>query len=524
MTNVVVKGGQFITLVDLTTLILTIVAIVVFHIFVQWFCHTQLKRPPGPFPIWPLLGNLFLLGKIPHQDLYKLSKTYGDIMELKLGSVRVVIISSPQMAEHVLKTHDHLLAYRPKSIISQSISYGGLTMAFASQAGDYWRRLRMIHASELLNANSLRASKNVRDEEISSLVHDYFQDCKEEKPMDIYTRSRNASLNVMTRLLFGKRYLGSGLSIKECEEFSDIINEETKILGVFNISDFVPLLKPFDLQGIIPRLNNIRLKVDQFFDKIIENHSREKSSNRSKDFLDVMFSFVESYGFGKKHGDNVIKAVINEILEGSTETSITAIEWALAELLKHPKFMKKAQDELDDVIGQDRIVDESDILQLKYLQAIVKETLRLHPPAPLMVPHQNMEACEIGGYHILPKTQIFVNIWAIHRHSSAYENPLEFNPDRFLQTNVDLKGKHFELLPFGSGRRICPGMLLGLLIVQMQLARLLHSFTWKLPKGENPQDMDMGEVYGTTTRKAIPLRAIAIARLPQHLYLAPQFT
>ncbi|CAK9213393.1 unnamed protein product [Sphagnum troendelagicum] len=500
-----------------------VVALVVFHIFVQWFCFTQLKRPPGPFPVWPLVGNLFLLGKIPHQDLHKLSKTYGDIMELKLGSVHVVIISSPQMAKHVLQTHDHLLAHRPKAIISQSISYGGLTMAFSSQ-GDYWRRLRMIHASELLNAKSLRASKNVRDEEISSLVHDYFQDCKEGKPMDIYTRSRNASFNVMTRLLFGKRYLGSGLSIKECEEFSDIINEETSILGVFNISDFVPLLKPFDLQGIIPRLNKIRLKVDQFFDKIIQNHSREESSNRSKDFLDVMFSFNESYGFGKRHGDNVIKAVINEILEASTDTSITAIEWVLAELLKHPKFMKKAQDELDDVIGQDRVVDESDIPQLKYLQAIVKETFRLHPPAPLMVPHQNMEACEIGGYHILPKTQIFVNLWAIHRHSSTYENPLEFNPDRFLQTNVDLKGKHFELLPFGSGRRICPGMSLGLLIVQMQLARLLHSFTWKLPKGENPQDMDMGEVFGMTTRKAIPLRAIAIARLPQHLYLAPQFT
>jgi len=464
-----------------------------------------------------LLGNLPLLGKIPHQDLYKLSKTYGDIVELKLGSVRVVIISSPQMAEQVLKTHDDLLAFHPKTITSQSISYGGLTMAFSS--GDYWRQMRMIHASELLNAKSLRASKNVRDEEISSLIHDYFQDCKEEKPLDVYTRSRNASLNVMTRLLFGKR-----LSIKECEEFYDVINEETAILGVFNISDFVPLLKPFDLQGIIPQLNNLRLKVDQFFDKIIQNHSREKISNHSKDFLDVLFSFVESNGFDKKHGDNVIKAVINEILEGSTDTSMTTIEWALAELLKHPKFMKKAQDELDDVIGQDRVIDECDILQLKYLQAIVKETFRLHPPATLMIPHQSMEACEIGGYHILPKTQILVNLWAIHRHSSAYENPLEFNPDRFLQTNVDLKGKHFELIPFGSGRRICPGMLLGLLTVQMHLARLLHSFTWKLPKGENPQDMDMGEVFRLTTRKAIPLRAIAIARLPQHLYLAPQFT
>jgi cytochrome P450 len=215
---------------------------------------------------------------------------------------------------------------------------------------------------------------------------------------------------------------------------------------------------------------------------------------------------------------------VQELLEASTDTSITVIEWALAELLKHPKFMKKVQDELDDVIGQDRVIDESDIPQLKYFQAVVKEVFRLHPPATLLVPHQNMEACKIGGYHILPKTQIFVNVWAIHRHSFAYENPLEFNPDRFLQTNVDLKGKHFELIPFGSGRRICPGILLGLLIVQMHLARLLHSFTWKLPKGENPQDMDMGEVSGITTRKVIPLHAIAIPRLPQHLYLAPQFT
>ncbi|KAH9532018.1 hypothetical protein CY35_19G066600 [Sphagnum magellanicum] len=487
MANVFVKWGQFITLVDLTTLILAIVAIIVFHIFVQWFCHPQFKRPPGPFPIWPLLGNLPLLGKIPHQDLYKLSKTYGDIMELKLGSVHVVIISSPQMAEQVLKTHDHLFAFRPKSIVSQSISYGGLSIAFSSQ-GDYWRQLRMIHALELLNAKSLHASKN------------------EEKPMEIYTRSCNASLNVLTRLLYGKRYLGSGLSSKECEEFNDIIHEEMKILGAVNISDFVPLLKPFDLHGIIPRLNNIRLKVDQFFDKIIQNHSREKNLNHSKYFLDVLF------------------LLLKELLEASTDTSITVIEWALAELLKHPKFMKKVQDELDDVIGQDRVIDESDIPQLKYFQAVVKEVFRLHPPATLLVPHQNMEACKIGGYHILPKTQIFVNVWAIHRHSFAYENPLEFNPDRFLQTNVDLKGKHFELIPFGSGRRICPGILLGLLIVQMHLARLLHSFTWKLPKGENPQDMDMGEVSGITIRKVIPLHAIAIPRLPQHLYLAPQFT
>jgi cytochrome P450 len=166
------------------------------------------------------------------------------------------------------------------------------------------------------------------------------------------------------------------------------------------------------------------------------------------------------------------------MLLGGVESSNAAIEWAFVELLKKPKLMKKLQDELDHVVGHERVVDEDDILQLEYLQAA----------------------------------------WAIHRHPSAYDNPWDFNPERFVGSEVDLKGTNFELLPFGCGRRMCAGLPLGLITVQMGLARLLHSFTWKLPLGENPQDIDMGEVFGVTTPKAIPLQAIGIARLPLHIY------
>ncbi len=215
---------------------------------------------------------------------------------------------------------------------------------------------------------------------------------------------------------------------------------------------------------------------------------------------------------------------VQESIQAGTDTTACTIEWALAELLRHPQFAKKAREELDDVVGLERVVNESDIPRLKYLQAIVKETFRLHPPITLLLPRENIEGCEVGGYHIPPKTRLYVNVWAIHRDPSIYENPLEFNPERFVGSNVDLKGKDFQLLPFGSGRRVCPGYPFGLTNVQMELARFLHSFTLSLPKGENLQDMDMSEVFSIITLKAISLHVVATPRLPLHLYVAPQFT
>ncbi len=176
------------------------------------------------------------------------------------------------------------------------------------------------------------------------------------------------------------------------------------------------------------------------------------------------------------------------------------------------------------MVGFECVVDESDIPQLKYLQTSVKETFHLHPLAPFLLPCENIKGCEVGGYHVPPKTLLYVNVWAIHQDSSIYENPLGFNPEKFVGSNIDLKGKDFQLLPFGSGQWVCLGFPFGLITMQMELARFLHSFTLRLPEGESSQDMDMSEVFNLTTPKAIPLHLIAIACLPLHLYVAPQFT
>jgi hypothetical protein len=178
MANIVVKWSQLITPIDLTLVLILLLVMIVFHNFFRQSSYKKLKRAPGPFPLWPLLGNLPLLHKLPHQDFYNLSKTYGDIMELKLGSICTIIISSPRLAKEVFNTHDQAFSFRPLPTTLNSITYGGLSVGWTHKTDDYWQRLRKIEVLQLFSPKSLNASKHVRDEEISSLIHDVFEDCK----------------------------------------------------------------------------------------------------------------------------------------------------------------------------------------------------------------------------------------------------------------------------------------------------------------------------------------------------------
>ncbi|CAM6024372.1 unnamed protein product [Sphagnum balticum] len=487
-------------------------------IFKNCFCHMKLKTAPHPFPLWPVLGNLPLIGKLPYLSFYKLSQKYGDVMELKLGSISVVVISSPNHAKEVLQIHDLLFATRPRSVVIDMLTYGRKSVAWAPY-GDHWRQMRKLCAVELFTTKRLQAFKKIRDDEFSYTMHEIFEHCKDEKPINMQALLHKTILNIITQMLFSKRYFTEDdFYNRKGKEFNDLMAKFMHIAGIFNISDYIPYLKPFDLQGLVPQAKHIFMEFDQFFDKIIHDHLNERQVDEPKDIVDVLLSLPAIEDFGDRLDDNRIKAILHDMLLAGVETSNTVIEWALVEILKNPKIMKKLQYELDHIVGHERVVDEDDIPQLKYLQAVVKETFRLHPPLPLLTPHESTQDCEVGGYHIPAKTRIIINAWAIHRHPSAYENPWDFNPERFIGSGIDVKGTHFQLLPFGCGRRMCVALPLGLTIVQLTLARLLHGFTWKLPIGEHPQDIDMGEVFGVTTPKAIPLQAIGIARLPFHIY------
>ncbi|CAK9200287.1 unnamed protein product [Sphagnum troendelagicum] len=518
-------------------LLVAVAALMMVHYLMEpWFRQRRLRIAPGPFPIWPVLGSLPSIGKLPHRTFYHLSKKYGDVMELKLGSTRAVVISSPDFAKEILKTHDQVCASRPDVVAAHVMLYGKKDIAFAPY-GNHWRHMRKLCELELLSAKRLRSTKNLRSEEVSFMVKDVYKLCKEGKGVNMQSRLYETSMNVVTRMLFKRRYFdNTRQSTAEAEEFKELVVKLVNLAGVFNLSDYIPYLKPFDLQGYVPIMKEANSRIDRFLSKIIEEHVEDSKSTstaadhrdeeeeeEAKDFVDVMLSLPAAETGSGRLEKNTIKAVIADMIGAGTDTSATTVEWALVELLRHPEAMKKAQEELDDVIGSERVVDEGDISELKYLQAIVKETFRLHPPATLLS-HESIGDCTVGGYFIPAKTRIFVNVWAVHRHPSAYQKPLEFNPSRFVGSQIDVKGLDFQLLPFGSGRRMCPGLRLGLIMVHLELARLLHSFTWKLPAGQDPQDIDMDEIFGLTAPKAIPLHVVPTARLPLHLYTAPGTT
>ena len=195
------------------------------------------------------------------------------------------------------------------------------------------------------------------------------------------------------------------------------------------------------------------------------------------------------------------------------DTSSTALEWAMSELMKHPAVMKKLQQELESVVGLDQMVEESHLDKLEYLDCVVKEALRLHPVGPLLIPHQSVEDSEVGGFHVPKKARVIVNVWAIGRDPDVWADPDCFLPERFIGSEIDLRGHHFELLPFGAGRRGCPGLQLGLTVVKLVLAQLVHCFDWELPHGMKAIEVDMTENFGLTTARAKPLMAVPSCRL-----------
>lgn len=203
-----------------------------------------------------------------------------------------------------------------------------------------------------------------------------------------------------------------------------------------------------------------------------------------------------------------------------TDTTSATVEWAMAELIRKPTLLKKAQAELDEVVGREKRMEESDIAKLPYLQAVVKEVLRLHPAAPLIIPRRADNSVEIGGYVVPENTQVFVNIWGIGRDPNVWKEPLKFKPERFLDCNTDYRGQDFELIPFGAGRRICLGLPLAHRMVHFVLGSLLHAFNWCIPMVNKDEDfgVDMSEMFGITLQKAVPLIAVPTPRLPIKLY------
>ncbi|WOH07109.1 hypothetical protein DCAR_0626538 [Daucus carota subsp. sativus] len=469
--------------------------------------HRGRRQPPGPIGL-PVIGHLHMLGKLPHRSLYKLSQKYGPIMSIRLGSVPTIIVSSPSAAELFLRTHDTVFASRPNAQAAEYLSYGSKGLAF-SKYGSYWRSVRKFCTMELLSVAKIDSMARLRREELGLLVQSLKVAARTGEVVDFSEKVARLIEDMTCRMLFGK-------SRDDRFDLSKIIHELAEVTGAFNLADYVPFLGAFDLQGLTRRLRVAAKAFDKILETIIDDHEQKAGNDDTeldKDFVDVMLALKNNPTSTHQQLAQIIdrsitKAIILDMIFGAIDTSHTAIEWIMSELLRHPKVMKRLQEEIS-VIVDGELVEESHLDKLEYLDMVVKEALRLHPVGPLLVPHESMEDIVIDGYYIEKNSRVIINGWGIGRDPRIWsENVEEFIPERFAGTDIDLRGKSFQLIPFGSGRRGCPGIHLGLINIKLVVAQLVHSFDWELPLGISPDELNMDETFGLSLPRAEHLLAI----------------
>ncbi|TVU05647.1 hypothetical protein EJB05_48816, partial [Eragrostis curvula] len=471
--------------------------------------------PPGPSP-WPVIGNFNLIGALPHRSIHELSKKYGPLIHLRFGSFSVVVGSSVDMAKLFLKTHDTHFLDRPRTAAGKHTTYNYADITW-SPYGAYWRHARKICATQLFSPGRLASFEHIRAEEVHALVHDLFAASGHAVRLNKDHLS-NLSMNVITRMVLGKRLFGEGADVMEgpvssVAEFKWMMDELMLLNGVLNIGDWIPWLDWLDLQGYVRRMKKIGKMFNAYMEHILNERLQRQDGEGfvAKDMLDLLIQIADDPDSEIKIGRVGVKAFTQDLIVGGTESTSATIEWAISELLRKPSVLTTAAEELDRVIGRDRWVTENDIPNLPYLDAIIKETFRMHPIVPLLTPRVTIEDAVIDGYDIPKGTRVLINVWTIGRDPELWDAPEEFTPERFVGSKMDIKGQNFELLPFGSGRRMCPGHSLGLKEVQLGLANLLHGFTWSLPKGMAKEDLSMDEVFGLSTIRKFPLELLCVS-------------
>ncbi|XP_010528786.1 PREDICTED: cytochrome P450 76C4-like [Tarenaya hassleriana] len=463
--------------------------------------------PPGPPPL-PIIGNILHFGKNPHCSLTELSKTYGPVMSLKLGTVTTVVVSSPEAAKEVLQVHDQVLSGRTSTDPIRSYGHHEVSVAWMPPS-PLWRQLRKISVMQLFLSKRLDETKSLRMKKVEDLLKFTSESCERGEAIAIANASFVTSLNIISNALFSIDFACH--DSQSSNDYHDTVVRYMEVSGKPNMANFFPALGFLDLQGTRKEIKECVGRLFRVFQGIIDARTAERLSRTkpkdvsSIDLLDYLLD-LEKNG-GKEINMNVIKHMFLQ-----ADTNSGTVEWAMAELLKRRETMATAQTEIEKVLGETPSVQESDISRLSYLQAVVKETLRLHPPSPFLLPRKAESDVKIFDFLVPKDAEVLVNVWAIGRDLSVWDNPMEFEPERFMGREIDVKGTDFELTPFGAGRRICPGMPLALRTAPLVLASLLHGFDWKLENGVVPEDLDMDEAYGITLHKANPLCAIPIKK------------
>ncbi|KAF8029247.1 hypothetical protein BT93_E1805 [Corymbia citriodora subsp. variegata] len=487
-------------------------------VYLRWKKSRSPVLPPGPSG-WPIFGNMFSLGTMPHRTLAGLREKYGPVIWLRLGSIDTMAILSSRVATEFFKSQDLNFADRADINLLRCRDYhkGSLVLA---PYGVYWRVMRRLLTTDMLVAKRLNETAPIRAKCIETMLAWIGEVASADKARCGEGIHLARFVFLMNFNLLGNLMLSRDLVDPESNTRSEFFTAMTGFIewaARANIVDLFPWLRWLDLQGLWRKMDRDMGKAMSIASDLVRKRIEEKKKKKMKngedddrrDFLDVLLDFE---GNGKDEPDKLSEKQINtfilELFLAGTETTNSTIEWALTELLLNRDSMVKVQAELSQVIGSNRKVLETDIDQLPYLQAVVKETLRLHPPIPFLVPRRATRNTIFMGYNVPKNTQVFVNAWAIGRDPEVWEDPMAFKPERFVGSKLDYKGQHLEFIPFGAGRRMCAGVSLAHRVLHLVLGSLLHEFDWEFDGRIDPKTIDMRDKVGMATRKYVPLLVV----------------
>ncbi|CAA2978654.1 ferruginol synthase-like [Olea europaea subsp. europaea] len=426
-------------------------------------------------------------------------------MYLKIGCLNTVVVSSPEIAKDVLLKYDQVFSSRSVPGALMAKEHNKLSIAWLP-AKNQWRKLRRICKEQMFSIPRLDASWDLRLEKLLKLGDYVNQCCINGRAVNIGEAAFITSLNLISATLFSVEFVE--FNSDSSQELKDVVRGVMECAGSPNIADYFPLLKYFDPQGISRRTKFYFEKLFAIFDGIIDQRLQSRGTSMKNDLLQALLDLNQNPEPELSRDD--IKHLLLDLFVAGVDTTTSTVEWAMAELLRNPNKILKARNEFRDVIGMNDLIQESYISRLPYLQAVVKETFRLHPAIPFLVPHKADDDAEINGYMVPKNAQILVNVWASGRDSNTWSSPESFMPERFLDRKTDFKGQDFELIPFGAGRRLCPGLPLAYRMVHLMLATLICNFEWLLEEGLKPEEVDMSEKFGLALQKAIPLKAVPI--------------
>ncbi|KAI3758705.1 hypothetical protein L6452_06276 [Arctium lappa] len=473
---------------------------------------TMKKLPPSP-PRLPVIGNLHQLGELVHHSFFSLARRYGDsLMLLYIGSVPSLVVSSAEAAREIMKTHDITFASRPNRRMFRAISFDHKEITMAPY-GEYWRQAKSILTLQLLSNKKVQTFDGLREKVIGEYVDKITRCFLSNQPVDLSDLFSSLSNDITCMATFGRTYNEGEIGRK----FKKLLQEFLVVLGSFYFEDSIPQLAVLDrIRGLSAKVDKVAVDFNEFLqgvvDETISNSSNNPNNPVGEDgvetFIQALLKVQKEDIVGITIDADVIKALLLDAYAGGSDTSSSVLEWLMTELLLHPDILKKVQNEVRNVLNGKKDITDDDLERMTYLKAVIMESTRLHPPLPILPPRVARQDVKVMGYDIAEGTRVYVSVYAIMRDPKVWDKPDTFLPERFLDSSIDFVKHNFELLPFGAGRRGCPGRVFAMAITEKVLATILDRFDWSLPHGVKKEDVDMKETFGLANHRKVPLLAV----------------